>query len=90
MSAQPVINSFTADAQTISMGQCVTLTWDTNGATSSIVLSVNGQALQSNLPATGATSQCPTSTGIQVYKLTITSSPTYGPVEATVNVNVNG
>ena len=46
-------------------------------------LDVNGQTLQTNLPASGQITHCPTSTGTMAYSLTITTSPYYGPVSAT-------
>jgi len=59
------------------------LTWSTSNAISPITLDVNGQTLQTNLPASGQASHCPTTPGTHVYTLTITSSPYYGLVNAT-------
>lgn len=80
----PVINSFIAQPPQVQVGlQCVTLTWSTSGAQSPIALEVNGQTLQTNLPATGQANHCPTEPGTKVYTLIITTSPYYGPVTAT-------
>jgi hypothetical protein len=80
----PVINSFTAQPQQVTVGQqCVTLTWSTSNAISSIALEVNGQTLQTNLPTSGQANHCPPTAGTQVYNLIITTSPYYGPVSAT-------
>ena len=80
----PVINSFTAAPQTVTVGsQCVTLSWTTTGAISPIALEVNGQTLQTNLPAAGQAQHCPTDPGQKVYTLIITSSPYYAPQTAT-------
>ena len=86
----PLILAFTSNAASINLGQCVTLAWNTANATSPIVLLLGGQTLQSGLPPSGTLQHCPTSVGQQVYTLTITSSPTYGPVSAYVNVDVVG
>jgi hypothetical protein len=84
VTAPPVINSFTAQPQQVTVGaQCVTLTWSTSNAISPIALEVNGQTLQTNLPASGQVSHCPTTPGTLVYSLIITSSPSYGPISAT-------
>jgi hypothetical protein len=80
----PVINSFTAQPPQVTVGaQCVTLTWTTSNAISPIGLEVNGQTIQTNLPASGQITHCPTTTGTLVYTLIITTSPYYGPVTAT-------
>ena len=82
--APPVINSFIAQPQQVTVGaQCVSLTWSTSNATTPIALEVNGQTLQTNLPATGQANHCPTTPGTLVYSLIITTSPNYGPVTAT-------
>jgi hypothetical protein len=79
-----VINSFTALPQQVTVGaQCVTLTWSTSNAISPIALEVNGQTLQTNLQASGQVSHCPTTPGTLAYSLIITTSPYYGPVNAT-------
>jgi hypothetical protein len=83
----PVINSFTAQPQQITVGaQCVTLMWSTSNAISPIVLEVNGQTYQTNLPTSGQTGHCPTTPGTHVYTLVITSSPYYSPVSDTETV----
>jgi hypothetical protein len=80
----PVINSFTAQPQQVTVGaQCVTLTWTTSNAISMIALEVNGQTLQTNLQPSGQINHCPTTPGTYVYSLIITTSPYYGPVTAT-------
>jgi hypothetical protein len=80
----PTITSFTAAPQTVTVGaQCVTLNWSTAGAVSPIALEVNGQTLQTNLPAAGQAQHCPTESGQKVYTLIITSSPYYAPQTAT-------
>jgi hypothetical protein len=82
--APPVINSFIATPPQVTVGQeCVNLTWTTSNAQSPISLDVNGQVLQSNLPATGAATHCPTEPGTKVYSLVIAAGPGYGPVSAT-------
>ncbi len=85
--APAVINSFIAQPQQVTVGaQCVALTWSTSNAISPIILEVNGQTLQTNLPATGQVTHCPTTPGALVYALIITTSPYYGEVSATQNV----
>jgi len=80
----PVINSFTALPQQVTVGQqCVTLTWSTSNAISPIALEVNGLTVQTNLPVSGQATHCPTTPGTQAYNLVITTSPYYGPVNVT-------
>ena len=59
------------------------LTWSTSNVISSIALQVNGQTLQTNLPASGQVTHCPTTPDTLVYTLIVTSSPYYGPINAT-------
>ncbi len=82
----PVINSFTAQPQQVTAGDPVTLMWSTSNAISPIVLQLNGQTVQNNLPASGQITVYPTTSGAQVYTLVITLSPYYGPVSATATV----
>jgi hypothetical protein len=85
----PVINSFIAQPQQVQAGlECVSLTWSTSNVISSIVLQANGQTLQTNLPASGQANHCPTTPGTLVYTLVVTSSPYYGPINATQIVTV--
>jgi hypothetical protein len=87
-SPQPRIQSFTASADHLTQGQCVTLTWDTTGATTPIVLQANGQLIQSDLSMSGSMPQCPQDVGIMTYTLMITSGPNNGPDMRTVAVKV--
>ena len=85
----PVINSFIAQPQQVQAGlECVSLTWSTSNVISSIALEANGQTLQTNLPASGQANHCPTTPGTLVYTLIVTSSPYYGPINATQIVTV--
>ncbi len=85
----PVINSFIAQPQQVQAGlECVALTWSTSNVISSIALEANGQTLQTNLPASGQANHCPTTPGTLVYTLVVTSSPYYGPINATQIVTV--
>lgn len=85
----PVINSFIAQPTIVQVGlECVTLSWTTTGARSSIMLAVNDQVLQTNLPPAGQAQHCPTEPGLKVYSLIITAGPDYAQVTATQNVQV--
>jgi len=87
-SPQPRIQSFTASADHLTQGQCVTLTWNTTGATTPIVLQANGQLIQSDLAMSGSMPQCPQDVGTMTYTLMITSGPNNGPDMRTVAVEV--
>ncbi len=84
----PSIDSFTANPSTLTLGQCTTLSWRSTNVVTPIVLEVNKQTLQTNLPSSGSTSHCPTAMDEFVYYLTVTASSTYGPVSAKAVVNV--
>ena len=82
----PMINSFIAQPQQVTVGaQCVALTWTTSNAISPITLERTGQSW-TNLSASGSLPDCSFQAGTNVYTLTIASSPYYGPVSATQNV----
>jgi hypothetical protein len=79
----PVINSFTALPQQVTVGQCVTLMWSTSNAISPIALERTGVPLISNLSPSGQLNDCSFPAGTNVYTLIITTSPYYGPISAT-------
>lgn len=84
----PTIKSFTASAGSLTVGQCVTLTWSTSGAATPIDLQVSGQIIGSNLPASGSAQHCPLEAGTKVYLLVITALPGGSPIGASVTVAV--
>ncbi len=77
--AKPVINSFTANPQTITQGQSTTLSWGVTG--SSAVLSIN-----QNVGTVTGTSKIVSPTATTTY--TLTASNAGGTTTAQVSVNV--
>lgn len=86
--APPTINSFSADNTTISVGQCVNLSWSFSGQDLALaLLSRNGEVLVQDVPMVGSHQDCPTSAGDYVYTLSV-SSEFAGTVSADVTVTV--
>ncbi len=79
------ITSFTADKTSVPQNQCVTFSWTTVGATTPIELRLAGQALATNLPASGAAQQCPSEVGTKLYELVITGDT---PITQSVTIEV--
>ncbi|MBI5564883.1 MAG: hypothetical protein HY870_08315 [Chloroflexi bacterium] len=84
----PTINSFTASAASIVLGQPVTLTWSTSNVTTQIDLLLNGQILSPNLPAFASAQHSPAGVGTQQYQLIIAAPSGGTPITATVAVDV--
>ncbi len=82
----PSISSFTASANQIGLGQCVTLAWSVSNATA-INLARGGAILQQNAPANGSHQDCPQQPGLYEYDLTAWGN---GMVSQRVTVNVLG
>ncbi len=92
--SQPVINSFTTNVSTITLGQCVDLTWSTsgvnvNGGTTPIRMDVDGQTIGTNLAASGSAQHCPATVGARQYALIISPGGGQPDVSQSVTVTVN-
>jgi hypothetical protein len=84
----PTINSFTASATSITLGQPVTLTWSTSNVTTHLDLYLNGQIISPNLPASASAQHSPAGVGTQQYQLVIAALSGGTPITATVTVEV--
>jgi len=70
----PVINSFTVDRNTMTDGECVTLTWQFGGdSLAATQLRRNDDVIATDIPPTGSQQDCPPGLGDVAYQLKVDS-----------------
>ena len=86
-----VINSFTVNPNEVPVGQCFQVSWnfDHREALSTVRLLRNNNLIAQDMPANGATQDCPNAPGTLTYSLQIISVSKFGAQED-VTVNVVG
>jgi ABC-type amino acid transport substrate-binding protein len=83
----PVINQFSVDPPSITLGQCVNIMWQVSGQVSTVNLIINGATVWPNAPFSGSYQDCPTAAGQSIYQLTAQGSGGSTQQQVTVNVS---
>jgi polar amino acid transport system substrate-binding protein len=85
--APPVISSFAVAPTTISVGQCVLLSWSVQGDVSQVTISRNDATIIPFAPASGSSSDCPRQLGQSAYRIQAVNAANQSAVDsATISV----
>ena len=85
---QPIIYSFSVEPTNIAAGMCVTIGWNTGGATSYVRVLRNGQVILDGVGLQGSQQDCLNTPGQYAYELQA-SAPQGETATANVNVQVD-
>ncbi len=83
----PVINQFSVDPPSITLGQCVNIVWQVSGQVSNVTLVINTVGVWPNAPVSGSYQDCPATTGQSIYQLTAQGPGGSTQQQVTVNVS---
>jgi polar amino acid transport system substrate-binding protein len=83
----PVINRFTVDPSSITMGQCVNIVWQVSGQVNNVTLVINTVGVWPNAPVSGSYQDCPVTSGQSIYQITAQGPGGTSQQQVTVNVN---
>ncbi len=86
---QPIIYTFSVEPTNIAAGMCVTIGWNTGGATSYVRILRNGQTILDGVGLQGSQQDCLNDAGQYAYELQA-SNPQGQTATANVNVQVDG
>ena len=67
----PIINFFLVDPDEVSVGECLTISWEASGGANRIQLLRNGLIVLDNAPLRQSTQDCPTETAPVTYRLEV-------------------
>ncbi len=83
----PVINQFSVDPPSVTVGQCVGILWQVSGQVSMVNLIINGVTVWPNAPVSGSYQDCPAGAGQSTYQLQAQGPGGSTQQQVTVNVS---